>query len=129
GGVRAGAGRRGGARGARGAPSPPLRGVPPTLDAILGGRVWEARIEAELMRRRARPAHPDAAAPEPEPTPLRSPEVVDLLEPPKHTIVCPQCGKEMEADASFCSSCGASLSDLTPDTPETLTRQRTEVNG
>ncbi len=74
------------------------------LDELHGGRGWEETIDSELERRLDK----IQAERELERAEERSTGMMD----------CPDCGKEMEADARFCSQCGATLAEDTPTTDE-----------
>lgn len=73
------------------------------LDNLHGGRGWEEAIDAELDRRLAKlqvDRQTDRQAEQPREAAAAQPaELVD----------CPDCGKEMEANARFCSQCGTTL--------------------
>lgn len=80
------------------------------LDALHGGRGWEERVEDALRRALdEEPASREDAAPAlaTEATEASAPEA-------RAEVECPSCGKMMEADARFCSGCGASLQPIEP---------------
>src|SRR5690554_175233 len=72
------------------------------LDEIHGGRGWENAVDDELnqriavMQQREQAAHRAEAA-------AHSATKVNA------EIECPDCGKQLEADARFCSKCGTTL--------------------
>lgn len=69
------------------------------LDDLHGGRGWESAIDEQLAERlaqieRRRQAEKAPAGP---------------AAPAVAMIACPECGKDMESDARFCSQCGTTL--------------------
>lgn len=71
------------------------------LDEIHGGRGWESAVDDELNKRIAVMQQREQAAAHS--TPKVSAE-----------IECPDCGKQLEADARFCSNCGTTLQRSAP---------------
>jgi ribosomal protein L32 len=70
------------------------------LDEIHGGRGWEQAIDAELSRRLEKISQ------------TRQTQQQHAAEASAADVaVCPDCSKEMEADARFCSQCGATIGD------------------
>ena len=83
------------------------------LDALHGGRGWEASIDAELSARLARQtqleAAPDAQrAPAPDLAPAQASHLV-AAQAQLELVACPSCEKLMEARARFCSQCGTTM--------------------
>ena len=85
------------------------------LDDIHGGRGWQDKIDEELARRRdsvdssredepAQSTQPDTEADKTTPT-------LDDDQASEGAVECPRCGKDMEADARFCSQCGHQFDD------------------
>ncbi len=102
------------------------------LDAIHGGRGWEASIDAELSARLARPMPTEAALgvedvlsveakPDIAPAPVAAEPAALAL------VACPSCEKLMEPQARFCSQCGTTMPALVAP-PEAHHAPRTEVS-
>lgn len=73
------------------------------LDELHGGRGWEEAIDKELAQRLERLAAQKEAK-------RRDARSRNLARAESARLVnCPECGKEMEADARFCSQCGTTL--------------------
>ncbi len=70
------------------------------LDELHGGRGWETAIDEQLDKRRQQLAR-QRQAEEARALSAATPAIVD----------CPECGKQMDSDARFCSQCGATLPD------------------
>jgi hypothetical protein len=83
------------------------------IDDVHGGRGWQESIDEELAERldgiRRRRADAPAAAQAPE-TQAPSDEP-DETDEPAAQVECPDCGKDMEPDARFCSQCGYAFDD------------------
>lgn len=72
------------------------------LDELHGGRGWEETIDKELAQRLEKMAAQREASNRRDRQ--RKPAGAALVD-------CPECGKEMEANARFCSQCGTTLAD------------------
>ncbi len=105
-----------------------------TLDELYGGRDWEERVERALGAEAgvlAAGALPDedelapkqaADAPaevdQPEPLAAATAQTHEVFEDADDTIACPECGKQLEADARFCSRCGTALAPPSDEEPQ-----------
>jgi cytochrome c-type biogenesis protein CcmH/NrfG len=83
------------------------------LDEIHGGRGWEETIDAELGRRLLRVKEQQAKK-----QAERQTERQAERPSPASVVVCPDCSKEMEADARFCSQCGTTIADQGDESDE-----------
>lgn len=102
-------------------------GVMRKLDALHGGRDWEAKIEQELIARLKALQAPEEKAPaktkakKTKKAKAAAP-VIEAVEAAAVVVEepatsqeeaslhpCPDCGKMMEVQARFCSQCGATL--------------------
>jgi len=107
------------------------------LDDVHGGRGWEARVEDAIEARQAltgkTPAALEGSASE-APEKKKKKSSTSKKKKKKQattratetapvnasgTIQCPECDKEMEAAAKFCSQCGADIAHIEPELPET----------
>lgn len=73
------------------------------LDEIHGGRGWESAVDKELNKRIAVNRQREQAAQHADTAPGQS------APKPVARIECPDCGKELEADARFCSKFGTTI--------------------
>ncbi|MEC9441649.1 MAG: zinc ribbon domain-containing protein [Myxococcota bacterium] len=106
------------------------------LDEVHGGRGWEARVEDAIEARlsldgKKTEALEDKTAKTPKKTKKKKKKSSTGKKQATTTratesapaeitgsIQCPECDKEMEAAAKFCSQCGADIAHVTPELPE-----------
>ena len=101
-------------------------GVMRRIDALYGGKGWQERVDA-LVHERLHPGDTHVIDERDEPTPDQAPDETPL-ERATHELEeraasedaavlargvaaqpCPECGKQLEIDARFCSRCGAQI--------------------
>ncbi|AWV89916.1 zinc ribbon domain-containing protein [Bradymonas sediminis] len=97
------------------------------LDELHGGRGWEAVVDKELSKHITVARQQEQTAQHQEVAPKQPAPLAEAL------IECHECGKELEADARFCSKCGTTVEQAsTADSDErknssTLSNSGSEV--